>query len=166
MARRPPRVSGFDYRGLHRYFITICTHDRRPYLTAGDEARELSTRITSLFGAWQFNVVAYCIMPDHVHLLLEGVTDDADLREAMRRWKLRTGYDWRRRHETPLWQTSYQDRVLREHDDIRAVVRYVLNNPVRAGLVRDATEYAWSGSSRHSIAELAEYAGDWNPVWK
>jgi len=111
-------------------------------------------------------VVAYCVMPDHVHLLLEGVADDADLREAMRRWKLRTGYAWRLRHETPLWQTSYQDRVLRERDDTRAVVRYLVNNPVRAGLVRSAVDYAWSGSSRYSLAELVEHAGDWAPNWK
>ena len=131
-----------------------------------DEASALAAQIAPVFGDLDFEVIAYCIMPDHVHLLLAGLTDDADLSEAVRRWKLRTGYAWRSRHHTPLWQTSYQDRVLRDHDDTIAIVRYVLQNPVRAGLVQSPAEYPWIGSSRYSVTELTEHAGGWHPTWK
>jgi putative transposase len=104
-------------------------------------------------------------MPDHVHLLLEGLSDDADLREAVRVWKQKTGYEWKRFARQPLWQTGFHDRVLRDGDDTRAVVRYLLENPVRAGLVKDAADYRWSGSSSYSFAELAAHAGDWSPTW-
>ena len=105
-------------------------------------------------------------MPDHLHLVLEGTSNDADLREAVRAWKQRTGYDWKQRTGSMLWQPGYHDRVLREGDDARLVVRYVLNNPVRAGLAQTAEHYAWSGSLRFTFRELAEYAGDWKPEWK
>ena len=111
-------------------------------------------------------VLAYCVMPDHVHILLEGASETADLRDAVARWKQRTGYDWRIRYGTRLWQPGYHDRVLREGDDTRAVVRYVLQDPVRAGLVRTVGEYAWLGSSRYAIAELEMHAGEWSPSWK
>ena len=104
-------------------------------------------------------------MPDHVHTLLEGTTDDADVLEAFRVWKQTVGYAWKTRTQAPLWQTGFYDRVLRESDDTRAVVRYLLDNPVRAGLVKDAADYPWSGSSQYTLEELAEHAGDWNPSW-
>ena len=65
-------------------------------------------------------VLAYCVMPDHVHVLLEGMTETADLRDAVARWKQRTGYIWRRCYGAQLWQPGYHDRVLREGDDTRA----------------------------------------------
>jgi len=98
-------------------------------------------------------------MPDHVHTLLEGTTDDADVLETFRVWKQTVGHAWKRRTQAPLWQTGFYDRVLRESDDTRAVVRYLLNNPVRAGLVKDAADYEWSGSSQYTFEELAEHAG-------
>jgi REP element-mobilizing transposase RayT len=104
-------------------------------------------------------------MPDHVHLLLEGATDDADLREAVRVWKQLVGHAWKSQTKAPLWQTGFHDRVLREGDDTRAVVRYLLNNPVRAGLVQNAADYRWSGSSQYTFEELAEHAGHWRPSW-
>jgi len=58
-------------------------------------------------------------MPDHVHLLLEGVSEAANLAEAIRAWKQRTRYDWKRRHGTPLWQEGFHDRVLRAEDVTR-----------------------------------------------
>jgi len=95
----------------------------------------------------------------------QGETDDADLRETVRVWKQLVGHAWKSRRNVHLWQTGFHDRVLREADDTRAVVRYLLNNTVRAGLVQTAADYRWSGSSRYTIAELAEHAGDWMPSW-
>jgi len=46
------------------------------------------------------------------------------------------------------------------------VVRYILENPLRAGLVQGAADYPWIGSSRFTIEELLACAGDWKPSWK
>jgi len=105
-------------------------------------------------------------MPDHAHLLLEGTAPDADFREAMRQWKQQTSHVWRARTGQPLWQLGYYDRVLRENDDTRAVVAYLLQNPVRAGLVAAATDWPWTGSAKYPVLDLAIHAGDWNPPWR
>jgi putative transposase len=139
--RRPPRVRSFTYRGCHRYLITAVTRDRARCFSNDRFASALTSQIPSFFASWGLAVPACCLMPDHVHLLLEGLSDDADLREAVRVWKQKTGYEWKRFARQPLWQTGFHDRVLRDGDDTRAVVRYLLENPVRAGLVKDAADY-------------------------
>jgi REP element-mobilizing transposase RayT len=74
----------------------------------------VSAQIPPFFAAHRFDVLAYCVMPDHLHPLLEGTSDDADLREAVRAWKQRTAYDWKPRTGTRLWQPGFHDRVMRE----------------------------------------------------
>ena len=162
----PPRVKSFSYRGYQRYLITLTTSCRARHFSSAEHAHALSSRIPQFFSARSFDVVAYCVMPDHMHVLLEGVSDDADLREAVRIWKQVTSYEWKQRTGWRLWQPGFHDRVLREGDDARQIVRYVLYNPVRAGLVKTATEYPWSGSLRFTVAELNECAGSWTPDWK
>ena len=48
----------------------------------------MAARIVPFFAKQAFDVLAYCVMPDHVHILLEGQSDEADFRRAMRVWKL------------------------------------------------------------------------------
>jgi len=162
---RPPRAPSFSYRGRHRYFVTAVTRDRAPSFSDSSFAREVTSQIPPFFESRRFDVTAYCLMPNHVHLLLEGMADDSDLREAVRVWKQLVGHAWKQRTGRHLWQTGFHDRVLREGDDTPAVVRYVLNNPVRAGLVAHAADYRWAGSSRFTFVELAAHAGQWKPSW-
>ena len=105
-------------------------------------------------------------MPDHVHLLLEGMTDGADLREAMRVWKQVSAHDWKARAGTSLWQSGFHDHVLRADDDTHGVVGYVLLNPVRAGLASRPSDYPWLGSLRYDVADLAAHASAWRPSWR
>jgi putative transposase len=94
-----------------------------------------------------FEVLAYCFMPEHLHLLVRAV-EEADLVAFVRLFKQLSGYDYRRSTGDPqvLWQTSYHDHVLRREEDTLAVARYVWGNPVRAGLADSPREYPYSGS--------------------
>jgi REP element-mobilizing transposase RayT len=162
----PPRIQGFSYRGPLRCFITFCARERHTPFAERSVASWLCAQITPFFEEHGFIVLAYCVMPDHVHLLLEGVDERADVVEAVRLWKQLTGFAWKRWTGTQLWQKSFHDRVLRDSDDTRGVVRYVLENPIRAGLVGGVRDYPWVGSSRYTLDELLEHAGDWKPSWK
>ena len=95
-------------------------------------------------------------MPDHVHLLLEGLSQGSDLRLLIYHWKQRTAYAHRRFAGTTLWQSSFHDRVLRSDDDLLAAAAYIVANPLRAGLVEDLRSYPFWGSSRWSRADLIE----------
>ncbi len=144
--RRPvPRLRCFDYFGPYRYFITLATAGRRRVF-AGDWPHEKFIWVLSgLGGVSGFDVLAYCFMPDHLHLLMEG-TETSDLARFIRIFKQKTAYMLRPALGGPLWQRSYYDRILRRDEDSRKVAAYILNNPVRTRLVDDATEYPYIGS--------------------
>ena len=93
-------------------------------------------------------------MPDHAHLLIEGVAGNADFRRFATLSKQRSGYAVRSLIAGRLWQKGYFERVLRDEDDTFHVARYVVNNPVRAGFVRSPADYPFLGSSVLSKDDL------------
>jgi len=99
-------------------------------------------------------------MPDHVHLVLEGLSDSSDLPRFVRDWKQRTALDYRKTTGKDLWQRGYFDHVLRADEDTDIVARYVLTNPVRAGLVADVHEYRHIGSDTSTIGDLLSRAAE------
>jgi REP-associated tyrosine transposase len=106
-------------------------------------------------------------MPDHWHGLLK--TDaQADLRRLMHLLKLRSSFAFTQRTGQRLWQKSFFDRTLREDDDPLKVVAYIVNNPLRAGLVASPDEYPHWGSQIYTREEICDgIAGlggfDWRP---
>lgn len=80
-------------------------------------------------------------MPDHFHWLIE--LGDSSLNELMRRVKANSSraINRQRNGSGPLWQSGYHDRALRQEDDLQAVARYVVANPLRAGLVDRLGDY-------------------------
>ena len=95
-------------------------------------------------------------MPDHVHLLLEGLSPTSDLPRLIAKWKQKTGYVHSRSTGVVLWQGGFFDHVLREEEDRDALVRYMIANPIRAGLVLDVRDYPYWGSGVCSREELIE----------
>lgn len=95
-------------------------------------------------------------MPDHSHFLIEGLTDSCDFKRFCKLAKQRSGGIHVRKHGGRLWQEGYHERVLRDGDDSRAVARYLLSNPVRAGLVATPIEYPYLGSDRWTMTELID----------
>ena len=93
-------------------------------------------------------------MPDHLHLMVEGSSADARLTEFVRMFKQRSAFHWKRTFGGELWQRSYFDRVLRSEESTIVVARYVLANPLRAGMVVKVEDYRFLGSLRMSIQEL------------
>ncbi len=154
MHRRPPRLSGFSYVGAHAYFLTACTYRRHPAFHDADAAACARDQLLHLSQAGGFAVPAYCLMPDHAHVLLEAQSASADARRFMVRWRQQIGFWWRRRHASPLWQEGYWDWVLREDEDLLGVAAYIVQNPVRAGIVARVQDYPWLGSSEYSLDQI------------
>jgi putative transposase len=172
--RRTRRHPEFDYRGPHAYFVTICTFRRRPLFKDVTFARDAISKLLQAAVVHGFALPAYCLMPDHVHLAAEGLRDDSRLTTLIHSWNTQTGYAWRQtfrfvepdRHvQVPLWQPGYFDHVMREGESILGVARYIVMNPVRAGLVVDPQDYEFTGSTLYTIEEILEAADDWRPMW-
>jgi putative transposase len=148
MARhRPPRIAGFSYVGFCRYSLTFATFQRICLFTAHDHVALALAQILRTAGEDQFAVLAYCFMPDHLHLVVEGCHQSSDLRRFVKVAKQRAAYAFRtERGISRAWQEGYYERVLRSDEKTDVVVRYVLDNPVRAGLVARAEDYPFSGA--------------------
>ena len=155
-----PRLRSFDYRGPQRYFLTFCSHNRRRVFL-GDEALTcVTTQLVRASADHVFSVIAYCYMPDHLHLLVEGCDADASLPEFARTFKQRSSFHWKQRFAAPLWQRSYYEHVLRDEESTVGVVRYILENPLRAGLATRVEEYPYVGSMTLSVKDLLYSVSD------
>jgi REP element-mobilizing transposase RayT len=90
----------------------------------------MTDQILRFFEPNDFAVAAYCVMPDHVHLLLEGLTEGRpqSVKAAVHDWKRRTGFAWKRLTGQRLWQRGVHDYVLRDDDAVPAIVRYLVGN--------------------------------------
>src|SRR5687768_16784255 len=99
-------------------------------------------------------------MPDHLHLLVEARLADASLKEFVRVFKQRSAFHWKRRFGGTLWQRSYFEHVLRRDEATIHVARYVIDNPVRAGLVSRIDEYPYVGSMTMSVRDLLYSVSD------
>ncbi len=90
-------------------------------------------------------VLGFCMMPDHIHLLLCNA--GRPLSTIMNRFKGRTSR--RVRLMTPgldVWHSGYWDHIVRKEDGLHATLKYILLNPVRAGLVEDWWDFEWLGA--------------------
>ena len=153
-AKRFPR---FSYIGTHEYSITCCTFSRRRYFTMNQVVDVVRTKLLHIAGVSRFEIPAYCFMPDHVHFVAAGTSVDSNLRRFVHAWKQQTGYAHRQSTSSQLWQGGFYDHVLRDEEDRPAVIRYLLENPIRAGLVADLRCYPHWGSglcSREGLLEI------------
>lgn len=155
MTRKPPpRLRSFDYIGLHRYFLTICTYNRTRVFVEDRSVALVTAQLTRTAAAQRFSLIAYCLMPDHIHLLAAGTHEGSDFKQFTRIFKQQSAFHWKRSTGRILWQRSYFDRVLRRDEDTMAVARYIIENPVRAGLVARPGEYSYAGSMTVSVRDL------------
>ena len=132
---RPPRLPNFSYKGVHRYFLTICTFNRQRLFASPATVQDTLLQFRKTAEEEGFEISAYCFMPDHCHLLIEGLATGSDFKRFCKLAKQRSGGVYARKRGGRLWQEGYHDRVLREGDSSLTVARYSLGNPVRAGLV-------------------------------
>ncbi len=148
----PPRT--FDYVGLHRYSLTFYT-DRRRHLFSNPGAVALVLKqISRAAIEHRFAVIAYCFMPDCVHLLIEGQSDLSDGKRFISRAKQYSGFYYSKAYRHTLWQRHGLERVLQEDEPTLRAARDVLENPVRAGLVQRVQDYPFLGSLTYSLDQL------------
>ena len=89
--------------------------------------------------------LAFVVMPDHFHWLF-SLSDSRSLSECIKNVK---SYSARRINgisgfRGKVWQTSYYERAIRKEEDLEGVARYIVANPLRAGIVNSVKDYALS----------------------
>ena len=142
--RKRIRLSDSTYQQGHACSITMASHGRYPWFRL---YRQLAAMVVELLvdlaKRRETVLYAWCIMPDHIHMLLQ----DKDVVEFVRLLKGRLAPEARRLEPgRVLWQRSFYDHALREAESLLDVALYIFQNPVRAGITDCASSYPWSGS--------------------
>jgi len=140
-----PRIQGFDYTGEHAYHVIMRTAHSRCVFSDASLANATIATLVQVADTTGFVILAYSLLPNHLHMLVQGQSARSDLGRFTQRFKQLTGFNYKKRTSTQLWQTSYYDRALRRDDDLQIVADYIFMNPVKDGLAQDARLYPFSG---------------------
>jgi len=134
-------------RGNNRQNVFLCDEDRRYYL-------KLLKKYATKYRCW---VWAYCLMINHVHLLLVP-QDECGLGKCLQGIALCYTQYFNRRYQRTgrLWECRYYSCVVDKELYLWQVSRYIEQNPLRAGLVIKIQEYAWSSARFHIFGESNE----------
>jgi REP element-mobilizing transposase RayT len=130
------------------YLITVTTWRRQP-IFGNHEAARVASRIIHASTHWgDAQLLTWVLMPDQWHGLLELGHEPLD--RVVARFKAAVS---RALHASgalagPLWDRSFHDRALRREENLLGVARYIIGNPLRAGLARTVLDYPY-----------------WNTVW-
>lgn len=147
----PPNPQKPGYRSLRTgrfsetnraYLLTTVTQGRVPLFLDWEPASTMSRLIASA-ETWQGGQVAcWILMPDHWHGLVV-LTGGASIAKLMNRAKGSSAFHFnkRMRRSGRVWADGFHDRAIRRDEDLVSVARYVVANPVRAGLVASVGDY-------------------------
>jgi putative transposase len=96
-----------------------------------------------------FEFYGYCLMPNHVHLLIRPL--EVPISRIMQSLLVSHTQRYHRCHRSGghIWQGRFKSPIVQEDDHLLTVLRYIEANPLRAGLVADAGDYPWSSFAAH-----------------
>ncbi len=141
---RAVRFDQYDYTSDAVIHLVLCARSATA-LTAEAIARMVCEAIEFRCREHGYRLYGYCLMPEHVHILLSPAESGIAVATWLQRFKSFTAHEFVRLGGTPpLWQRSAYDHVCREGETAEAVLTYVINNPVRAGLVECWRDWRWT----------------------
>ena len=145
--RKRMHLPHFDYSGCnHVYFITICTAAKAPIFQDPGSAGIIVDELEFRRGKKEILLFCFCIMPDHVHMLLSSSQEHGknliNWVSAFKRYSSRVFK--KSRNIAPLWQKNFYDHVIRGDESLIRVAEYIVNNPVRKGMVEEWKDYPFS----------------------
>lgn len=156
---RPQRNNQLNYIGRETFMVTVVTLHRAKVFERNDFARIAVAQLLRQATRHRFELPAFIYMPDHAHVVATGITASSDLRVFVAAWKQATGFDWSQLVGGRLWQEGYWDRRLRAGGSVVEFIGYVIQNPVRAGLVENPSEYPLTGSTLYTMDEMISMIG-------
>jgi len=163
--RKNARLPSESYFGRQTYFITIVCDHRAPHLAAPPEAQRILTILLECAAHRSFQLHAFCIMPDHLHMLAQGTHDASNLGEFIRLFKQRTAFEFRKSQSRQLWEMSYYDHILRSDDPVENVACHIWQNPVRKKLCAQPAEFRFSGSQTIDWMTRSGHDSTWQAPW-
>lgn len=132
----------------------------RCYLRNG-KAAEIVISTINYLKENDYDLITYCIMPNHVHLVLSLKQNSRNVDKIMQSLKRYSARQINKllKRSGSFWQAESYDHVVRDEDELYRIIKYVLNNPVKAGLVID-----WKDWEHTFVSEEYYYENGFNLV--
>ncbi len=132
------------------YLITAVCKNRESHFGEFWAAAATSRKICDGNTWADAKVLAWVLMPDHYHVLLQ-LGAETSLQTVMKRANLILALTLNKatKRHGAVWQSAYHDHAVRKEENLESIVRYVVANPLRAGLVDDIGQYPF-----------------WNTIWQ
>jgi putative transposase len=93
-----------------------------------------------------YRLASYCVMPNHVHLLIDPERSVAGITRMIKGYTARQANQLLGRCGQPFWQDETYDHWVRDRDERQRIIRYIERNPVKAGLVGRIDQWPWSSA--------------------
>ncbi|MDB5997742.1 MAG: transposase [Pseudomonas sp.] len=123
------------------YLLTAVTHNRNPFFADWRTGRLVVDQFRQAQTQEWADSLAWVVMPDHFHWLVELQENTLPALMLATKSCCARAVNAHLKRRGPLWQRGFHDRAIRWEEDLQAVARYVVANPVRAGLVRRVHDY-------------------------
>jgi REP element-mobilizing transposase RayT len=126
------------------------------------ECAEIVENALLHFDGERYRLLAWCVMPNHVHVLLETVSG-VPLGDIVHSWK---SFSAKKCNEVlkrtgTFWMPDYFDRYIRDAAHLRKATEYILENPVKAGLCADPADWPWSSAGKDDAGGTPAFPGFW-----
>lgn len=156
MQEKKHRLGPEAYQGFVRVSFTACILERKKYFISNERFKMLEVHLLRALKQYKCESEVYLFMPDHLHIIITGNDPESDAYRAMKAFKQYSGYWMSKNRQEVWWQDGFHDHILREEEDYFALMKYILNNPVRAGICETWEEYPHKGST---VFDLTKWKG-------
>jgi putative transposase len=129
---------------IRTFFITTITANRRPLFKVESNSHLLVTILEEHRSKSHFDLHAYVLMPDHVHLLLTP-SHQISLEKVVQ--LIKGNFSFRLKSQFAVWQPSFTSHRIKDERDYQAHCEYIHQNPVRADLCSRPEDYPYSSAS-------------------
>ncbi|MBN2257916.1 MAG: transposase [Anaerolineaceae bacterium] len=141
-----------NYRRLYlpaqAVFITSNTHQHKRIFSAYDNINLLIHVMENVKSIHPFELLAYTIMPDHIHLLIQTPEDTPTYSPVIHSIKRNFSFEYKKLHRITrsisIWQDRFYDHVIRDDNDFNNHLDYIHYNPVNHRFVQDPLDWKWS----------------------
>jgi putative transposase len=171
-----------DYRRVKikggTYFLTLVTYNRQKLFFNPNAVQLFYESLNHVRKYHPFSLIAYCILPDHIHLLLRLPDDDSNYSSRISQIKRRYSKSYlanypvpdkgsasrEKRKEAFIWQRRFWEHYIRDEEDLNRHIDYIHYNPVKHGLVNKVSQ--WKESSFFKFVQMEIYDLDWGEAMK
>jgi putative transposase len=129
------------------FFFTLVTNGRNAFFCDSSSVEICLKALGQIQKFHPFELVAYCIMPDHLHLLISLPADQKDFSTIIKEFKKKVTKELKHQRNDPglvEWQDRFWEHTIRDQRDFKTHFDYIHYNPIKHGFVTNLDDWKWS----------------------